>query len=374
MLFAISVLLAALVGGSVVYCGLTVVAARRYVSVRPPRLQTPEPASILKPLHGADDGLEENLRSFFTQDYPCFEVLFALRDAGDPAIGVVEKLRSEFPQIPVRLLITGEPPYANAKVFSLDRMMSAAAHDLLVMSDSDIRVDARLLATVAAEFEDGRVGVATCPYRAVAGRSLWSRLEAAGMNTEFWGGALVARMIEGMKFAVGPTIVARKGVMLRIGGFDVLKEYLAEDFVIGERAAELGAGVILSSYVIEHRIGSEDLPRNFAHRVRWARSTRRSRPAGYVGQVFTNPLPLMLMLLSVQPAWWPVGVVTLLMRAAAADAVARTVLHGKVEWTLLPFQDLLSFGFWVAGFFGNDIVWRGRRYRLLRDGRFELRG
>jgi ceramide glucosyltransferase len=374
VLFAAAVVLLALLTGSLVYCGLTVVAVRKYVSVRPPALLSPEAVSILKPLHGVDEGLEDNLRSFFMQDYPCFELLFAVREANDPAAGVVEKLRSEFPQIPVRLLITGPSPYANAKVFSLDRMMSAASHDLLVMSDSDIRVDSQLLRTIAAEFEDGRVGVATCPYRAVAGRSVWSRLEAAGMNTEFWGGALVARMIEGMKFAVGPTIAARKSVMLQIGGFDVLKEYLAEDFVIGARAAELGAGVILSSYVIEHRIGSEGLRRNFTHRVRWARSTRRSRPAGYIGQVFTNPLPLLILLLAFHPAWWPVGVVTILMRAAAADAVARTALDGRVQWTLLPFQDLLSFACWIAGFFGDEIIWRGTRYRLLRDGKFELRG
>ncbi len=373
MLFAISLALLALVAGSLVYCGLMVVAVRRYVSVRPPSLHSFEPVSILKPLHGADEGLEENLRSFFTQDYPAFELLFALRDPGDPAIAIVEKLRHEVPAIPVRLILTGPPPYANAKVFSLDRMMSVAAHDLIVMSDSDIRVDPGFLKTVAAEFEDRQVGVATCPYRAVAGRSIWSRLEAAGMNTEFWGGALVARMLEGMKFAVGPTIVARKKVMAAIGGFDVLKDYLAEDFVIGARAAELGAGVILSSYVIEHRIGSEDLSTNFAHRVRWARSTRRSRPAGYVGQVFTNPFPLALLLWAVHPAWWPLCAFTIVMRAVAALAVARTALHGRVDWVLLPVQDLLSFVFWIAGFFGNDIVWRGRRYRLLRDGRFELR-
>jgi ceramide glucosyltransferase len=307
-------------------------------------LRTPEPVSILKPLHGVDEGLEENLRSFFTQDYPRFEILFALRDPADPAIALVERLRREYPDVAARLIVTGDPPYANAKVFSLDRMMAAASYDLLAMSDSDIRVDSKFLETVAAEFNDGSIAVATCPYRAVAGRSIWSRLEAAGMDTEFWGGALVARMLEGMKFAVGPTIVARKTALERIGGFDLLKDYLAEDFVLGARAAELGMGVILSSYVVEHRIGSQDLRHNFAHRVRWARSTRRSRPAGYVGQVFTNPLPLALLLLAAQPAWWPALVIVLVLRAAAADAVARVALRGGVRWLLLPVQDLLSDG------------------------------
>lgn len=371
---ALSLLLLALVVGSLVYCVMIVVAVWKYTAIRPSAIEAREAISILKPLHGLDEGLESNLRTFFEQDYSNFELLFALRDPTDPAIGVVEKLRLEYPHVPAHLFVTGPPPYANAKVFSLDHMMKAASNDLLVMSDSDIRVDASLLKTIAVEFADGRVGVATCPYRAVAGRSFWSRLEAAGMDTEFWGGALVARMLEGMKFAVGPTIVARKTALERIGGFDVLKDYLAEDFVMGARAAELGMGVIMSSYVVEHRIGSQDLRHNFAHRVRWARSTRRSRPAGYVGQVFTNPLPLALLLLWAQPAWWPVFAFTLVLRAVAADAVARIALHGRVKWLLLLLQDLLSFVFWIAGFFGNEIVWRGRRYRLLRDGRFELVG
>jgi ceramide glucosyltransferase len=143
---------------------------------------------------------------------------------------------------------------------------------------------------------------------------------------------------------------------------------------MGARAAEAGVGVILSSYVIEHRIGSQDLRHNFTHRLRWARSTRRSRPAGYVGQLFTNPLPPALILLVLQPGWWPLFAFTVALRAFAAHAVAVTALHGRVNWLLLPLQDLLSFVFWVAGFFGNDIDWRGRRYRLLRDGRFELVG
>lgn len=372
MLFVITLLLAAMVAGSMVYCVLTLFAVRSYRGVRPPVTGGTEPVSILKPLHGVDEGLEQNLRSFFTQDYPSFEILFALRDPGDPAVELVHRLRREYPAVPTALIITGEPPYPNAKVFSLDHMTRAASYDLLVMSDSDIRVDSKLLATVVAEFRTSAVGVATCPYRAVAGKSIWSKLEAAGMNTEFWGGALVARMLEGMRFAVGPTIVARRGVIEKIGGWDSVKEYLAEDFVIGARAAEGGSGVILSSYVIEHRIGSQDFRQNFGHRLRWARSTRRSRPAGYVGQVFTNPLPLALMLLAAAPSWWLMVAAAFGLRALAAHAVARVALRGRVAWWLLPLQDMLSFVFWVAGFFGNHITWRGRRYLLHSDGRFSL--
>jgi len=358
--------------GSLVYCCMQIVAALRYLQVRPPTLLGTEPISILKPLAGLDLDLESNLRTFFEQDYPSFEILFAVRSESDPAVQVVSRLQREYLKIPSRLVITGEPPYPNAKVFSLECMMAAAGNDLLVMSDSDIRVTPDLLRTAAAEFQDARLGVATCPYRAVPGASFWSRLEATGMNTDFWGGALVARMLEGMRFAVGPTIVARRRVLQAIGGFARLKDYLAEDFVMGQFAADAGHGVILSSYVIEHHIGNATFAENIAHRLRWARSTRRSRPAGYIGQMFTMPLPLALIVCTFWPGWWPVLPVALVVRTVAAYMVSVRVLRARLNWPLLPIEDLIGFFFWVAGFFGNTISWRGRRYRLSADGRFEL--
>jgi ceramide glucosyltransferase len=364
--------LLALVAGSIVYSLLSIIAAFRYLLVRAPALMATEPISILKPLAGLDLGLESNLRTFFQQDYPAYEILFAVRNADDPAAAVVAKLQTEFPHIPSQLLITGEPLYPNAKVFSLDRMLAAAANDLVVMSDSDIRVTSNLLRTIAAEFQDAALGVATCPYRAVPGTSFWSRLEATGMNTDFWGSVLVARMIEGMHFAVGPTIAARRRVLNAIGGFDRVKDYLAEDFVVGKFAADAGHGVILSSYIIEHHIGSATWRENIEHRLRWMRSTRRSRPAGYVGQLFTMPLPLALLLFAVAPSWWPVLLATACVRCAAAFVVSARVLHTKINWLLLPVEDLMTFAFWAAGFFGSTISWRGRRYRLFADGRFEV--
>jgi len=371
----LSLLLAALVTGSLVYCVLTVIAALRYRAVLPPRPPaTPPPISVLKPLSGLDDGLEANLRTFFEQVYPRFEILFAVRAPEDPAVAVVERLQACYPAIPSRLLVTGEPPYPNAKVYSLDRMLAGARHDLLVMSDSDIHVTPNMLATIASEFEDARLGLATCPYRAVPGRSFWSTLEAVGLNTEFIGGVLVARMLDGMRFALGPTIAARRETLARIGGFDAVKDYLAEDFVMGKLAAECGYGVILSSYVIEHHIGAQPFAANLKHRLRWNRSTRRSRPWGYIGQVFTNPLPLAALLCAVRPAWWPLAAAAVALRAAAGWATSRHVLRDPLTarlWWMVPIQDLASFLVWITGFFGNTILWRGRKYRVLADGRFQ---
>jgi ceramide glucosyltransferase len=368
-----AILLGALLLGSWVYCVLTGLAAKRYLAQPLPDQLNQEPISILKPLAGLDDGLEENLRTFFTQDYPDFEILFAMRTSADPAHALVERLRAEYPQVPTQLILTGEPPWPNAKSWSLHQMQQRARHSLLVMSDSDIRVDSQMLKTLAREFADPKLAVTTCPYRAVPGASFWSKLEAIGMNTEFLGGVLVARMLNGMDFALGPTIAARRDAIDAVGGWPYLQEFLAEDFVLGNEAAAKGLGVGLSSYVIEHRIGAQPLGKNFAHRLRWCRSTRRSRPAGYVGQLFTNPLPIALALWAVMPATWPALVGTTILRAQAGHATAETVLHDPLcrrQWVLVPLQDILSFAVWVAGFFGNTIDWRGETYRLEKDGRF----
>ncbi|MGA3089487.1 MAG: bacteriohopanetetrol glucosamine biosynthesis glycosyltransferase HpnI [Terriglobales bacterium] len=367
-----ALILLVLLAGAMVYSLLALRAAFLYLAVRPPAATSSEPISILKPLAGADLDLESNLRTFFEQQYPAFELLFAVRERSDPAVAVVEKLLHDYPQIPAQLFVTGEPPYPNAKAFSLDRMLQAAAHDLVVMSDSDTRVTPSLLHTISAEFADPTLAVSTCPYRAVPGDSLWSRLDATGMNTDFIAGILVARMLEGMKFAVGPTIAARRSAVESIGGFAGLKDYLAEDFVLGKFASEAGYGVALSSHVIEHHIGDCTLAENIAHRLRWARSTRRSRRTGYVGQLFAMPFPLALLACTIVPRLWPVALLTVGLRGVAAYLVSTRVLRARINWFLLPVEDVLGFVFWIAGFFGDTVIWRGRKYRLHGDGRFEL--
>jgi ceramide glucosyltransferase len=369
-------LLAVLLAGSLIYCVLVVVATRRFLHAAQPAPGSTPPMSILKPLCGHDEGLEKNLRSFFVQDYPDYEVLLGVHREDDLAAALALKIIGEYSgRVKARLIITGESPVPNGKAFSLNRLVREASHDLLVMSDSDIRVQPNLLLRLAQEFQEKSVGLITCPYRAVPGRSLWSRLEAIGMNTELLGGVLVARMMEGMRFALGCTVAVRRGVLEDMGGFAYLQEFLAEDFVIGQRAAELGHGVLLSSCIIEHRIGSQGFAANLGHRLRWARSTRRSRPAGYWGQIFTYPLPWALLLWAAYPAAWPVVPITLLLRCAAAAATARYVLGDPVtqrQWWLLPVQDILAVLVWISGFVGDTIVWRDRKCTVLRDGRLHV--
>ncbi|HLY98427.1 MAG TPA: bacteriohopanetetrol glucosamine biosynthesis glycosyltransferase HpnI [Candidatus Angelobacter sp.] len=365
-----------LLAGSLVYCVLIIVASRRYLSVPVPAASPAPHLSVLRPLCGVDEGLEENLRSLFEQDYPNYEMLFAVHKPDDPAAAVAQKIMSEYAgKVPSRLIISGESPVPNAKAHSLKRLVREAEHELLVMCDSDVRVRPNFLSRLAAELNDPQVGVITCPYRAVAGRSLWSRLEAIGMNTEFLGGVLVARMLEGMHFALGCTVAMRRGVLDSIGGFEYLQEFLAEDFVIGNRAAAQGHTVLFSSFVIEHRIGSQSMAHNLSHRLRWARSTRRSRPMGYWGQIFTYPLIWAICLCLAVPAAWPAGVLTLAIRSWAAWSTAIDVTSDPLtrrQWWLLPVQDILGFLVWAAGFTGGTVTWRNRECTVLRDGRLQV--
>jgi ceramide glucosyltransferase len=365
--------LCALLTGSLVYCALVLAAARSLRKRRPPQLCTSPGISILKPLRGAEAGLADNLRSYMRQDYPGeYEVLFGVDEPGDPARAIAEQVCREFPAIAARCIVTGQGSYTNPKEYSLEQLAAAARYDLWALSDSDIRVTPDFLSVIAAEFQDEHLGLETCPYRGVPGPSFWTTLEVMGMNTEFMPGVLVARIVEGMNFAVGPTIVVRRGVVEAIGGFARVADYYIDDFLLGRYASEAGFGVELSSYVIEHHIAAERFWPSVRHRIMWLRGTRRSRPSGYFGQVFTYTIPIALMLAAAAPALWPAVVAAFLLRYASAWAVAGAVLRDpliRCRWFLLPLQDVTSFLFYLIAFFGNRIQWRGRSMVLLRDGR-----
>lgn len=369
---------AGIVLGGCIVSLLTVVAAVRFRLRKPPPSAggAARPAiSVLKPVAGDEPDLERNLRSFFEIDYPRYELLFAARAEDDPALQTARKLSRRYPRVPVKILAVGEPPCPNAKVFSLQAMAAAARYDLLVVSDSDIRAEADCLDAIACEFADEKTGVATCPYRAVPGAGFWPLLEALGVNTEFWGGVLLAEMLAPMDFAVGPTMAVSRDCLEAVGGFESLQEYLAEDFVLGKKARAAGFEVRLARNVVEHRIGGARFAANFRHRLRWNRSTRRSRPLGYIGQVFMNPLPwaLLAVPLSGAAAWsLQLLAVCALCRLAALVAVGFLVLGDRLtlrRFWLLPLQDIAGLLVWFGAFFGNVVEWRGRRFRLTAEGK-----
>jgi ceramide glucosyltransferase len=389
-LTAIFWLLAAATAGSVVYCGIALCGAARFVRRRrrngksvpsessvSSESSTP-PVSLLKPLCGLDRELEENLRSFCLQDYPSFEILFSVREESDPAVALVGRLMKTHPAVPMRLLVLGPPRYLNAKVHGLEAMMEAAAHDALVVTDSDVRVAPDYLRSVVAPLADAQVGMVTCISRGVAGRSLWSRLEALSMNTHFIPGVLSAWVLLGLRFSLGPTMVIRKRTVEALGGFRILGDYLADDFVLGEKVAASGKKVVLAGNVPDHLVCNESRRDSLRHRLRWERSARRSRPAGYVGQVFMHTFPLALLAWAAAPAGSHLGI-TLVATSLAARGLLSGVTYWGVlrdrsflrDWWLLPAQDLVSFAIWCWAFFGREIEWRGARFRVLRGGKLQ---
>jgi ceramide glucosyltransferase len=367
--------LLALLTGSLVYCVLAMVAAARYRRSGAPELRDFPPVSVLRPLSGAADNTEANLRSVFAQEYPDFEVLLSVHDLTDPAAAAAQRVMAEFPGIPSRLIVAGVSPLPNAKVWSLRALLPRAAHENIVMADSDIGWAPNCLRVVISELGQPGVALVTCPYRAAGGPSLWSRVESLGLNTDFLAGMLTQRMLNGMDFAIGCTIATRRAELDAIGGLEHLQRYLAEDFMMGNLMSQRGRKVVLSRSVIEHHIGNDTFLNNWKHRLRWARSTRRSRRMGYIGEIFTKPAALALLLWMAAPGAWGFVLVALFFRAGVAWATAVRTLDDPLIrhcWWLLPVEDISGFLTWVLGFFGKSITWRGRKLVVARDGSFEM--
>jgi ceramide glucosyltransferase len=338
------------------------------------------PLSLLKPLHGADPGLESYLETFFVQDYPEYEILFCARTANDEGLETARRVAARHPHIPVRFLSTGgQPDYINAKVASMELMEANAAHDILVISDSDVRVSADYLRAVALPFADGRVGGMCCLYRGVAVEGgLWARLEAVGMSVEMSSGVLAARQMEGMQFSLGPTMAFRRDTIRRMGGFKVTADYCADDFILGNETYKLGQTVVLSHHAIDHMVLHAGLTGSLKHQVRWMKSTRFSRPKGHFGTALTFSVPFGLLALAAC-AWLRAPICGLALfafavatRLALSIAVGRLVVRDKSWFGLLvlyPIRDLMGFCFWAASYAGRRILWRGRVLELLPGGK-----
>ncbi|HEY1895774.1 MAG TPA: glycosyltransferase [Terracidiphilus sp.] len=335
--------------------------------------------SLLKPLHGAEPGLEEHLATFFEQDYPEYEILFCARTPDDAGLETARRVAARYPQIAARFFSTGEPPYINAKVRSMELMETEAAHDILVISDSDVRVTPDYLRSVALPFADERVGAITCLYRGVAAEGgLWARLEAVGMSVEMTAGVLVARMMEGMQFTLGPTMAFRRETIRRMGGFRVTADYCADDFVLGNETFKLGQTVVLSHHSIDHMVINASLVHSLKHQVRWMKSTRFSRPKGHFGTALTFSMPFGLLGLGAGIATHQVALGVGLLAWAVASRLALSVavgdwVVGDRSWfgllVLYPIRDLMGFGFWAASYLSSRILWRGRVFQLLPGGK-----
>jgi ceramide glucosyltransferase len=344
-------------------------------SVRPTGF-TP-PVSILKPLRGTDPEMYENFRSHCLQDYSEYEIIFGVNEANDPAVELAEKLKAEFPQRAIRVVVCGEELGANTKVSNLAQMVRQARYEYMLVNDSDVRVEPDYLRRVLAPLSDAGIGLVTCLYRGVGNSTLGSGLEVLGIGTDFGAGVLVAQTVEhGIRFGLGSTLAFRRRDLEAIGGFEAIVDYLADDYQLGSRIAALGLKVKLSDVVVETVLPRYSFRGFLDHQLRWARTVRDSRFWGYVGTGLTFGLPwAALALIFAQGAgWaWMLFAWTAGLRVAVAVVVGRFVLGDRqvVRWlALIPLRDLLALLVWMRSFAGHEVVWRGDRFRL-KNGRLK---
>ncbi len=333
------------------------------------------PVSILKPICGLDSNAYENLASFCQQDYPKYQIIFAVRNSQDPCIEIVEKIIHNFSDLDILLIVSDRIIGTNLKISNIANAAAKAKYEILVLADSDIRVGTDYLQRVIQPLQDKNVGVVTCMYRTVT-QGWISILEAISTTTEFHAGVLVSNITEnGIKFAFGSTIVIPKKVLEAIGGFEAIADYLADDFQLGYLPVQAGYKVVLSDYIVEHVQISSNLVDAIRRQIRWARGKRVSRPWGYLGLIFTYGVVTSLLLLIATNGsilgWLGLSIcwVTRLVMAWVVGTISlKDPIVKKFLW-LVPGCDLLSFVIWCFGFIGNTIEWRGKQLKLTKDGK-----
>jgi len=379
---------------SSIYCLMVAAAAVRFGlrRRRETRAGTPflPPVSVLKPLHGTEPGMERNLETFFEQDYPEFELLFCARQETDEGLLLARRVGARYPDVHARYVTCGEPmpKFHNAKVYSLERLDGVARHDLFITSDADVRVGPEYLRRMVQYLRDPSVGLASCVYLgsvdggtvdggAEAGMS--AQLDAVGKSVEMTSGVLVADMIEGTKFALGATMAVRRKSFQDVGGFAELGQFYADDFVLGNRLAEQGTGVLLATHVIRLMVQDSPFSLSFRNQLRWMQSTRRSRPWGHFGTglTFAMPFGLLGLVWGVVSGHVLMGVLWLLGMVVNRWMQAGVILRvmGDEDWVrgmlLYPLRDLLGSVLWVGSYGGDNFYYRGKVYKLKDGGRVE---
>jgi ceramide glucosyltransferase len=383
-----ALLLLALVGTftSTVYLALTLVATVRYLrrahAAQAAATSTTScslpPVTIFKPVHGMEEQLTGNLESFFQQDYPDYEIIFGVRDADNPAAKVAEEIRTRYPRVPSRVIVSGAPEWPNAKVFSLDKMIAASSREYFIISDSDVCVASDFLRNTIPPLLNPKVGLVTCMYRGIPAADFWSSLEALGLSVEMSSGVMVADMMEGMRFALGPSMAVRRDAIDAIGGIGAVADYYSDDFELGNRIWAKGYKVILSHYIVRNVLTSRSALRTLGDQLRWMKSTRYSRPAGHAGTGLTYAVPFGILGLFTAGA---LGHWTLGWELLAVACVNRVIQSVVVGWSvardpravgfgwLYPVRDFLGFVAWALSYTSRDFYWRGEMYRFGKGGR-----
>lgn len=347
---------------------LALIAALYHKRQLPTSNPHPLPVSILKPVHGRDAGFYEAIRTHALEQYPEFEILFGIRRKDDPAVGDVERLIREFPKVAIRLVLCTTPA-PNMKVGSLIDLAREARYPLLIVNDSDISVPPGYIRDVTAPLTDSNIGLVTCLYRAEV-RDWPSRFEGLAIATDFAPSTLVARMFGVSDFGLGSTLAFRRADLDRMGGFQAIADFIADDYQLGHQLHRLGMRNVISEVVVSTRLSAESWLGAWRHQVRWARTIRLSGGAGYFGLPITYA-SLWVVLAALCGLWW-VALPLLAIRLAMALACGWFVLRARDVWKYcyaIPLRDLWGAAVWGAGVFGHAVIWRDRKLRLDGEGK-----
>ncbi len=352
--------------------------AARQLGTGPGSPPPPRPVTVLKPLCGAEPGLDHSLRSLCEQDYAGgVQIVFGVQNPADPALAVLEGLKRDYPGLDLAVVVDPARHGASAKVSNLINMMRAARHDWLVLADSDVRVPAGYLAAVTAPLADPTVGIVTCPYRGIPRPGLWSLLGALFINDWFIPSVRVAALFGSRAFAFGATIALRRDALEAIGGFHAIADQLADDYRLGELTRRRGLRTVLSDVVVDTWVDERTLRQLVQHGLRWLRTIRVVRPGGYTFSAVTFSLPVAALGCALA------GGTTLTLWLLAATALLRLMLHLTARapspagsaparsWSQLwaiPLADALGFTLWCGAFVTREVQWRQGRYRVARDG------
>lgn len=364
-----------LAAAPLVYYLLAVIAALRFFLSKEPRKSAEfrPPVSLLKAVRGVDFGSHENFASFCKQDYPDYEILFAVNDESDPAVPLIQEVMAQFPRRQIRLFTSAQELGANRKVSKLAMLAHEAQHDVLVLTDGDVRVGPGFLREVVAPLGDKRVGAVTSFYRAITEENFGAKLEAVGAASDFFAGVLMARWKEGIRFALGASIATTKEWLGKMGRFEAIADTLADDYELGLRIAKAGGEIVLSHETVWTMYPAQTFRGFWDHQLRWARTVRLCRPFSYLGLLFTQGLPWVVLAAFVAPAPW-IGAAYLAAYLILRFAMAWTVgvwgvgdeVLGRNLW-LVPIRDAIHFVVWLASFASNRIRWNSVEYSI-RDG------
>jgi ceramide glucosyltransferase len=359
---------------SLAYVSFAIVQVVRYRPGPAPGTGPRPPITLAKPICGLEAELEENLRSYFVQEYPRYEIVFGVRDPDDPALPVVRKVMAEFPGVDATLLvINGGVAGGNRKVLTLVAICQRAKYGILVVADSDIRVAPDCLSSIASCYECEAVGAVTCLTVARPAGGVASTLGAMFLNEEFLPATLVAKTVEPMTYCYGPTMSARRRALEAIGGFEALTDHLADDYLLGNRIAALGLRVELAGRASMNVLHEPSLKALFLHELRWARTIRTVRPLGYAGTIVTMPTPwavAVLLASGFSPVGWLALAAAFALRFSMQLAVRRTFhLEGVPAFWWIPVREILSFSVWSASHLGQGVLWKRNQFRVSTDGR-----